>query len=116
MSSVASDPSSSREEAATGTPLPAEGVPEIVARLKQIIAHELDVRIAEHDIDPAVPLLEGGLALDSIVLYELISLVEKRFGFEFSDQHLQTQVFASLNVLAQHIHSEQTRAGAASAR
>lgn len=116
MSSSAPVMSSMQREAAQGTSSPVDAVPEIIARLKKIIAHELDVRIAEEDIDPSVPLLEGGLAIDSIVLYEFITLIEKHFGFEFADQNLQTEVFASLNVLAEHIRSEQLRARAAAAQ
>ena len=75
----------------------------ILSELKRMIAHELDVRIEEKDINPAVPLLEGGLALDSMVLFELITLVEKRFGVAFSTESLNTEVFASLSALSQHI-------------
>lgn len=79
-------------------------VADIIAELKRIIVEDLDVRIAATDVTPEVPLLEGGLALDSIVLYELITLIEKRFGFEFPDDNLNTAQFESLTVLARYIH------------
>jgi len=75
----------------------------VVAELTKMIAHELDVRIEEKDIDPMVPLLEGGLMLDSMVLFELITLIEKRYGVVFSTENLNTEVFANLTVLAQNI-------------
>src|SRR5690349_20395910 len=75
----------------------------VVAELTKMIAHELDVRIEEKDIDPTVPLLEGGLMLDSMVLFELITLIEKRYGVVFSTENLNTAVFANLTVLAQNI-------------
>ncbi len=75
----------------------------VVAELTKMIAHELDVRIEEKDIDPYVPLLEGGLMLDSMVLFELITLIEKRYGVVFSTENLNTAVFANLTVLAQNI-------------
>ncbi|MCY1014855.1 phosphopantetheine-binding protein [Pyxidicoccus sp. MSG2] len=79
-------------------------VAQLVVELRRMIAHELDVRIQESDISDDISLLEGGLALDSIVLFEFIALIEKRFGFEFSDKGLSPETFASLTVLAQHIH------------
>ncbi|HRI69967.1 MAG TPA: phosphopantetheine-binding protein [Polyangium sp.] len=75
----------------------------VVAELTKMIAHELDVRIEEKDIDPHIPLLEGGLMLDSMVLFELITLIEKRYGVAFSTENLNTAVFANLTVLAQNI-------------
>jgi acyl carrier protein len=75
----------------------------IIKELTKMIVHELDVRIEEKDIDPLGPLLEGGLMLDSMVLFELITLIEKRYGVAFSTENLNTDVFANLTVLAQNI-------------
>jgi acyl carrier protein len=75
----------------------------IVARLRRLIVEDLDVRIPEEQVTDDVLLLEGGLGLDSIALFELISLIEKSFGFEFSDQALHTEVFQNLKVLARHV-------------
>jgi acyl carrier protein len=90
----------------TADPIPSDAIADIVAELKRIIVEDLDVRIAAADVTPEVPLLEGGLALDSIVLYELITLIEKRFGFELADDHFDTALFANLTVLAHHIHKQ----------
>lgn len=78
-------------------------VDSIVAELIHMIAHELDVRIEEQDIDATVPLLDGGLMLDSMVLFELITLVEKRWHVGFPGEDLNTEIFANLTVLAGHI-------------
>lgn len=75
----------------------------VVAELTRIIAHELDVRLDEGQIDPTTPLLEGGLMLDSMVLFELISRVEQRYGVSFPADDLRGEVFASLEVLARNI-------------
>lgn len=75
----------------------------VVADLIRIIAHELDVRIAEEQIDPTAPLLEGGLMLDSMVLFELITRVEQRYGVGFPADNLSSEVFASIEVLARNI-------------
>jgi acyl carrier protein len=82
----------------------------LVAALKRIIATDLDVGLAEQDIDAAVPLLEGGLGLDSIAIVELISSVEAEFGFQFQDSDLRTATFASVNVLAEVIHKRMAEA------
>jgi acyl carrier protein len=80
-------------------------VESILAELTRMIAHDLDVRIEEKDIDPTVPLLEGGLTLDSMVLFELITCIEKRYGTSFSTENLNSEVFANLTVLSQHIYA-----------
>jgi acyl carrier protein len=75
----------------------------VLAELTRMIAHELDVRIPEEHIDPTVPLIDGGLMLDSMVLFELITLIEARFGVAFPADNLSSEVFASLDVLARNI-------------
>jgi len=87
-----------------GTRLPDPELAAIVVQLRRIIVDQLDVRIPEAQITSTVPLLEGGLGLDSIVLFEFITLIEKTFRFEFADKALHTAVFANLEVLARHIH------------
>lgn len=85
---------------------------DVVAELTRMIAHELDVRIVADSIDPTVPLLEGGLMLDSMVLFELITLIERRFGVVFPADDLSSEVFASLTVLADHILALSPKAAA----
>jgi len=84
---------------------------DIIAALRRMLVDELDVRLTAEMVTDDVPLLERGLGLDSIVLYEFITLIEKRFGFEFADQSLDTKVFANLTVLAQHLHDATATAG-----
>jgi len=83
---------------------PTAAIAEITAALRRMLVEDLDVRLTAEMVTDDVPLLERGLGLDSIVLYEFITLIEQRFGFEFADQSLDTTVFANLTVLAQHIH------------
>lgn len=85
----------------------------VIAELTRMIGVELDVRIDAASIDPDVPLLEGGLMLDSMVLFELITLIEKRFGVAFPADDLSSEVFASLRVLADHIVALPRGAGGA---
>jgi acyl carrier protein len=72
-------------------------------QLKNIIARELDVNLKVEDIGENDSLFEGGLALDSIAIVELISLVEEHFDFLFSDAELTPETFSNLNVLAEFI-------------
>ena len=85
------------------TTMESQDLTPIVAELKHMIAHELDVRIDEQDITPTVPLLEGGLLLDSMILFELITLIEKKYGVSFPSEGLNTENFANLTVLAGHV-------------
>ncbi len=50
----------------------------IIDGLKDVISRELDANIAREEISDDTPLFEEGLGLDSVMLVELISLVEKR--------------------------------------
>jgi acyl carrier protein len=100
MSTAQGDIATSQIPASAADPA---SVTRIVAELQKMIAHDLDTRIEEHAIDPGVPLLEGGLMLDSMVLFELITLIEKRYGVAFSTDNLRSDVFATLEVLAQNI-------------
>ena len=78
---------------------------EIAAQLKTIIATDLDVNLALDEIDETVPLLEDGLALDSIILLEFIALIEERFAFEFRDRDLELNNFENLSTLASFVRS-----------
>ncbi|MDE3088024.1 MAG: acyl carrier protein [Chloroflexota bacterium] len=72
----------------------------IIEQLTTIIADKLDANIKREEITPQVSLFEDGLCLDSIMLVELISLVEENFGFRFAEDELDLKTFAHLNTLA----------------
>jgi acyl carrier protein len=74
---------------------------DIVTALKQSLAQIEDLHWTADEIDADVPLLAGGLDLDSIIIVELISRIEARFEFQFVDTDLRTRSFASLRALAQ---------------
>lgn len=88
-----------------------DSVQEVLASLKSMIARDLNLRIEEHEIDPTAPLFEGGLMLDSMVLFELIGLIEKRFGTTFPTEELDSKMFANLTVLSQHVVEMRSRQG-----
>ncbi|MEM9540467.1 MAG: acyl carrier protein [Cyanobacteria bacterium P01_E01_bin.42] len=74
-----------------------------IDKLKTIIADDLDVNLKKDDIDEDASLFEGGLGLDSIVIVELISLIEENFEIEFSDLELNPEYFSNLKVLAEFV-------------
>jgi acyl carrier protein len=78
----------------------------VLERLRRIVADDLDVNLAYDEVDPGAPLFEEGLALDSVVLVELISFVEKRFGIELHDDALNMQTFETLESLSRVIRRE----------
>ena len=78
---------------------------EIIAVLKRIIVQELDVNVSADQIDESTPLVEEGLALDSVVLVEMIAIVEAELSFEFRDSDLRMRTFKNLRTLADVIAS-----------
>jgi acyl carrier protein len=79
----------------------------ILDRLKHLVADELDLNIGFKQIDSDMPLLDGGLKLDSLAIVELISLSEETFGIEFGEDDLNMHAFASLRTLADVIGARQ---------
>lgn len=78
----------------------------VLEKLRRIVADDLDVNLSYDEVDPGAPLFEEGLALDSVVLVELISFVEKRFGIELHDDALNMQTFETLESLSRVIRRE----------
>ena len=72
----------------------------VIAELKNIIADNLDVNLEAQEIEETAPLLDDGLALDSIVLTEFIDHIERHFDFEFYDSELRLETFANLRAVA----------------
>lgn len=76
---------------------------DVIAKLKKLIAEELDVNLKEDELDENLPFFEGGLGIDSIAIVELISLVEDNFNIQFTDSDLVPDSFSSLKKLAEVI-------------
>lgn len=79
---------------------------QVLERVKRIILDDLDVNLAYEDLDETVPLFEEGLALDSVLLVELISFIEKRFNIELRDEALNMETFRNLQSVAQVIEGQ----------
>jgi len=75
----------------------------ITERLKQIIAEELDINVKMENIRTDVGLLEDGIGMDSVAIMEFISIIEEKFGFQFSDSELSMEPFKNLTVLSEFI-------------
>lgn len=73
---------------------------QVIERIKRIILEDLDVNLTYEDLNDTVPLFEEGLALDSVILVELISFIEKRFNMEFRDDALNLDTFRNLQSIA----------------
>jgi acyl carrier protein len=73
---------------------------QVLERIKRIVVEDLDVNLSYDDLDETVPLFEEGLALDSVVLVELISFIEKRFNIQLQDELLTTETFRNLQSVA----------------
>lgn len=80
----------------------------IIEQLKTIIADQLDANIKRAEITPDVSLLEDGLGLDSIMIVELVSLIEENFGFQFEEDELDLSILTDLQTLATFIASKQS--------
>ena len=82
----------------------------VINRLKDIISQELDSNIGREEIGDDMPLFEDGLGLDSVVLVELIALVEKDFRIKFADDELNPEAFSTVKILADTVVAKQKSA------
>ena len=76
-------------------------IDQVVDILKRVLAENPTVTVGPETMDADTPLLDGGLALDSIVLMELIGSIEERLAFEFRDSDLRPKTFRSLRSVAE---------------
>jgi acyl carrier protein len=73
---------------------------QVLEQVKRIVAEDLDVNLSYEQISDTVPLFEEWLALDSVVLVELISFIEKRFNIQLRDDVLNMETFHNLESVA----------------
>lgn len=81
---------------------------QVLESVKRIILDDLDVNLTYEDLDESASLFEEGLALDSVILVELISFIEKRFNIEMRDDALNMDTFRNLRSLAKVIQDQIT--------
>ncbi len=80
----------------------------IINKLKDIIADELDVNLKKSEIDDNASLWEEGIGLDSVTLMEFISLIEAAFSVHFLDEELNFEQFKNLATLGEAIDTKLT--------
>jgi acyl carrier protein len=79
---------------------------DIVRQIKHMLVDDLQLDVNPDEIPDDGSLLEDGLALDSISIAELIAQIEDRFGLQFDDRVLETELFRNLSVLAGFVARE----------
>jgi acyl carrier protein len=79
---------------------------QVLERIKRIVVEDLDVNLKYEDLDETVPLFEEGLALDSVILVELIGFIEKRFDIVLDDETLNVATFSNLQSVARVIREQ----------
>jgi acyl carrier protein len=72
----------------------------VVDNLKLLVTERLDVKLGVDDIDDTTPLFAGGMELDSFAIVELITHIEKQYGFDFTDVDLRPENFVNLRTIA----------------
>ncbi len=83
--------------------------PAFELELAELFVSSLNLELAASEIDPAGPLYEDGLGLDSIDILEIALVVSKRYGLQLrSDDEDNKRIFSSLRNLAQHIQTHRT--------
>lgn len=75
----------------------------IVGILCDMIVDKIKPDLDKKAINANTPLLDDGLGLDSIMVVDLIVAVENYFGFNFAEDDLSLDSFASLTALSKVI-------------
>lgn len=79
---------------------------QVLEQLKHIVENDLDLNLSNVTLDETTPLFEGGLSLDSVILVELISFIEKRFNIELSDDLLNMDTFRDLRSISRVVREQ----------
>lgn len=78
----------------------------LVARIKQALIEELDLRgKTAADIDQTAPLFGAGLGLDSLDALQLAMAIEERFGVAVPEGEEGRSIFASVDAIADFLRS-----------
>ena len=86
-------------------------IEETLEKLRQLVAERLDINRPLDEIGADVPILGGGLNLDSLALVGLVSATEQVFEIEFGEGELNMDSFASLRSLAKVVVELRSKAG-----
>jgi len=76
---------------------------EVVGQIKTLIADELDANLTVAEIGESDSLFEDGLGLDSVAIVEFITILEDRFGIQFSDTDMTSEMFRNISTIADFV-------------
>jgi acyl carrier protein len=76
------------------------GANEIIQEIKRIFVEDMQLNVIPEEIPDNYSLLESGLALDSILIAELITRIEDQFEVQFDDEVLKAELFNNISILA----------------
>lgn len=76
---------------------------EVIEQIKTLIASELDANLTTAEIGENDSLFEDGLGLDSVAIVEFITILEDRFGVQFSDTDLTSEMFRNISTIADFV-------------
>lgn len=80
-----------------------EHMPELRARIKEMLVSKLRLRIAPEEIADAEPLFGDGLGLDSIDVLEVVAAIEKDFGVVIQSQEEGERVLKTVGTIAEFL-------------
>lgn len=79
---------------------------DIIRQIKNILVEDMQLNVVQDEVPDDYSLLERGLGLDSILIAELISRIEDRFGLQLDDRVLEAELFNNLSLLAGFVAKE----------
>jgi acyl carrier protein len=79
---------------------------DIIRQIKDILVEDMQLNVVREEIPDDYSLLESGLGLDSILIAELISRIEDKFGVQLDDRVLDVELFNNLSLLAGFVAQE----------
>lgn len=83
---------------------------ELIAELKEKIIDTLDlIDVTPADFNEAEQLVGGRLGIDSIDVLELAMMIDRDYGLKIDNKQLGQKVFATLQTLAEYIHTNRKR-------
>ncbi len=83
---------------------------EMIQEIKHILVEDMQLNVIPEEIPDNYSLLESGLALDSILIAELITRIEDKYELRFGDDVLKVELFNNLNLLASFVVEKQLAA------
>ena len=93
-----------KPEIITNTPAPISRRDSLIAELKALIIHALNLHHINPDqIKPETTFGSGGLNLDSVDILEVVVAVEQKYKIKVKDAEVGQRYFSSLTGIAEYI-------------